>query len=73
MRRNAGAAAVPAPVARIYENTPARALADAGRGLSLTTPYGGVRAGRVVLEQARSGRCCAGSRTSSSRCTTMPW
>jgi glycine/D-amino acid oxidase-like deaminating enzyme len=34
---------------RIYENTPARALADAGRGLSLTTPYGGVRAGRVVL------------------------
>ena len=34
---------------RIYENTPARALADAGRGLSLTTPYGGVGAGWVVL------------------------
>jgi glycine/D-amino acid oxidase-like deaminating enzyme len=34
---------------RIYENTPARSLADARPGLSLTTPYGSVRAGRVVL------------------------
>jgi len=34
---------------RIYENTPARSLASAGAGLELTTPYGSVRAGRVVL------------------------
>jgi glycine/D-amino acid oxidase-like deaminating enzyme len=34
---------------RIYENTPARSLAPAGAGLSLATPYGSVRAGRVVL------------------------
>jgi len=34
---------------RIYENTPARSLTAAGAGLSLTTPYGSVRAGRVAL------------------------
>ncbi|HEX6526836.1 MAG TPA: FAD-dependent oxidoreductase [Streptosporangiaceae bacterium] len=34
---------------RIYENTPAGSLAKAGAGLELTTPYGGVRAGMVVL------------------------
>jgi glycine/D-amino acid oxidase-like deaminating enzyme len=34
---------------RIYENTPARSLADAGAGMVLTTPYGSVRAGRVAL------------------------
>ena len=34
---------------RIYENTPVRSLADPGAGLLLTTPYGSVRAGRVVL------------------------
>ena len=34
---------------RIYENTPVRSLTDAGAGMALTTPYGSVRAGRVVL------------------------
>ena len=34
---------------RIYEHTPARSLAATGAGLELTTPYGSVRAGRVVL------------------------
>jgi glycine/D-amino acid oxidase-like deaminating enzyme len=34
---------------RIYENTPARSLADAGAGMVLTTPYGSVRAGQVAL------------------------
>ncbi len=34
---------------RIYEHTPARSLAGAGAGLLLTTPYGSVRAGQVVL------------------------
>lgn len=34
---------------RIYESTPARSLTPAGAGLELTTPYGSVRAGRVVL------------------------
>jgi glycine/D-amino acid oxidase-like deaminating enzyme len=35
---------------RIYENTPVRAIADAGRdGLRLSTPRGSVHAGRVAL------------------------
>ena len=37
---------------RIYEHTPAGSLARAGgggAGLELTTPYGSVRAGTVVL------------------------
>jgi glycine/D-amino acid oxidase-like deaminating enzyme len=34
---------------RTYEQTPARSLADAGAGLTVTTPYGSVRAGQAVL------------------------
>lgn len=34
---------------RIYEQTPVRSVSPSGAGLALTTPYGGVRAGRVVL------------------------
>jgi len=34
---------------RIYERTPVRSISPDGAGLALTTPYGGVRAGRVVL------------------------
>ena len=34
---------------RICEQTPARSLAGAGAGLTVTTPYGSVRAGHAVL------------------------
>ncbi len=34
---------------RIYEHTPVQSLTGAGAGLELTTPYGSVRAGQVVL------------------------
>jgi glycine/D-amino acid oxidase-like deaminating enzyme len=34
---------------RIYEQTPVRSITSDGAGLSLATPYGGVRAGRVAL------------------------
>ncbi|HEX6450081.1 MAG TPA: FAD-dependent oxidoreductase [Trebonia sp.] len=34
---------------RIYERTPVRSISPDGTGLTLTTPYGSVRAGRVVL------------------------
>ena len=34
---------------RIYEGTPVRSVTASGAGLTLRTPYGGVRAGQVVL------------------------
>lgn len=34
---------------RIYEETPVRSIDSSGVGLTLATPYGGVRAGQVVL------------------------
>jgi glycine/D-amino acid oxidase-like deaminating enzyme len=34
---------------RIYEQTPVRSITPDGAGLSLATPYGGVRAGQVAL------------------------
>lgn len=34
---------------RIYEETPVRSISSSGVGLALKTPYGGVRAGQVVL------------------------
>jgi glycine/D-amino acid oxidase-like deaminating enzyme len=51
---------------RIYESTPVTSITPAsaaapGKGLVLTTPYGSVRAGRVVLGMGVFGRCCAGS------------
>ena len=41
---------------RIYEQTPVRSIAPGGAGLTLTTPYGSVRAGKVVLGAGVSGR-----------------
>jgi len=46
---------------RIYESTPVTSIrpasaASAGKGLTLTTPYGSVRAGRVVLGAGVFGR-----------------
>jgi glycine/D-amino acid oxidase-like deaminating enzyme len=41
---------------RIYEQTPVRAITPGGTGLTLTTPYGSVRAGRAVLGTGVFGR-----------------
>ena len=41
---------------RVYEQTPVGSIAASGTGLTLTTPYGSVRAGRVVLAAGVSGR-----------------
>jgi glycine/D-amino acid oxidase-like deaminating enzyme len=41
---------------RIYESTPVTSIAQAGKGLALTTPYGSVRAGRAVLGTGVYGR-----------------
>jgi glycine/D-amino acid oxidase-like deaminating enzyme len=41
---------------RIYEQTPVGSIIPAGPGLTLSTPYGSVRAGRAVLAAGVSGR-----------------
>jgi glycine/D-amino acid oxidase-like deaminating enzyme len=41
---------------RIYEQTPVTAIAPGGTGLTLTAPYGSVRAGRAVLGTGVFGR-----------------
>ena len=41
---------------RIYEQTPVRSITPGGAGLTLTTPYGSVRAGKVILGTGVFGR-----------------
>jgi glycine/D-amino acid oxidase-like deaminating enzyme len=41
---------------RIYEQTPVRSITPGGTGLTLTTPYGSVRAGKVILGTGVFGR-----------------
>jgi glycine/D-amino acid oxidase-like deaminating enzyme len=41
---------------RIYESTPVTSIGPTGNGLALSTPYGSVRAGRVVLGTGVFGR-----------------
>jgi glycine/D-amino acid oxidase-like deaminating enzyme len=41
---------------RIYEQTPVGSITPGGTGLTLTTPYGSVRAGRAVLAAGVPGR-----------------
>jgi glycine/D-amino acid oxidase-like deaminating enzyme len=41
---------------RIYEQTPVRSITPGGTGLTLTTPYGSVRAGKAVLGTGVYGR-----------------
>jgi glycine/D-amino acid oxidase-like deaminating enzyme len=41
---------------RIYEQTPVGSITGGGTGLTLTTPYGSVRAGRAVLAAGVFGR-----------------
>jgi glycine/D-amino acid oxidase-like deaminating enzyme len=41
---------------RIYEHSPVTAITPGGTGLTLTAPYGSVRAGRAILGAGVSGR-----------------